>query len=59
MKSELTTEDVKEMTQELYRAFMTPKFIFNKIINIRKFNDIKFLGRAARKLLGHLMDFKR
>ncbi len=58
MKSELTTKDVKELTQGLYKAFMTPRFIFKKISSTRNVNDLKFLWRAAGKVMGHLIDFK-
>lgn len=57
MKSPLTEEDIKELTQELYKSFMTPKFILRKIMSIRSWTDITFLFRAAGKLFGHLMDF--
>ena len=57
MKSPLSEKDVKELTQELYKAFMTPKFIWRKIIGIRNGGDVKFLFRAAGKVLGHLTDF--
>lgn len=57
MKSELTTADVKEMTQELYKSFLTPRFILRKILSVRNFNDLQFLWRAGRKVLGHLTDF--
>jgi len=57
MKCPLTTEQVKELTQGLYKAFMTPKFILNKITSIRTWGDVKFLWRAGVKVLGHLMDF--
>lgn len=59
MKSKLTTEDVKELTQGLYKSFMTPKFIVKKIFNIRNLNDIKFLWRAGFKVWGHLTDFEK
>ena len=59
MKCSLTTEQVKELTQGLYKAFMTPKFVFNKIVSIRSFADVKFLWRAGLKVFGHLMDFKK
>ncbi|MFA6296265.1 MAG: radical SAM protein [Patescibacteria group bacterium] len=58
MKSVLTTEDVKELTSGLYKAFMTPKFILKKISQTRNMNDLKFLWKAGTKVLGHLMDFK-
>jgi len=57
MKCELTTIDVKEMTQGLYKSFMTPKFILKKIFAVRSLNDIKFIWRAGRKVLAHLADF--
>ena len=57
MKSPLTEEDIKELTQGLYKSFITPKFILRKILSIRSWTDIKFLFRAAGKVLGHLMDF--
>ncbi len=58
MKSPLTTEDVKELTQDLYTSFMTPKFILRKIFSVRSLNDVKFLFRAGLKVLGHLTDFR-
>jgi len=57
MKSPLTDNDIKQLTQELYKSFMTPKFIFRKITGVRNFNDIKFLLHAAGKVIGHLTDF--
>ena len=59
MKSPLTNEQVKELTQGLYKSFMTPRFILKKIISIRNINDIKFLWRAGWKVLRHLTDFKK
>ncbi len=57
MESPLTTHDVQDLTQQLYKSFVTPKFIFRKVVSIRNWNDVKFLGRAAGKVLGHLTDF--
>ncbi len=57
MKSELTEEKIKELTQDLYKSFVTPKFIWRKIVGVRSFDDIKFLFRAGGKVLGHLTDF--
>ncbi len=57
MKSPLTEEDVKELTQDLYKSFMTPKFIMRKIAGIRSWSDITFLFKAGTKVIGHLLDF--
>lgn len=59
MKCSLTTEQVKELTQGLYKAFLTPKFILQKLLAIRNSADVKFLFKAGLKVFGHLMDFKK
>jgi len=59
MKSGLSTEDVKELTRDLYRSFMSPNFVVRKVFSIRGFDDLKFLWRAGWKVLGHLTDFKK
>jgi len=59
MKSPLTKKDAKALVQDLYTSFMTPKFIIKKILNIRSFEDIKFLWRAGWKVIGHLTDFSQ
>lgn len=57
MKSELSNAEIKKMIGQLYRSFLTPKFIFKKISNVRSTKDLKFLSRAGKKFLGHLKDF--
>lgn len=57
MKSPISDEQVLELTQELYRAFLTPKYILRKVSEIRTIDDIKFLVMAGWRFLGHLMDF--
>jgi len=59
MKSELTTEDVKQLTQGLYKSFISAPFLWRKIKNIKNFNDLKFLLRAGVKVFGHLADFRK
>ncbi len=58
MKSDLTTEEVKKMTQDLYKSFLSPIFILKKIISIRSLAQLKFLYNAGSKVLAHLNDFK-
>lgn len=57
MKSPLTEKQTLELTQDLYKSFLTPGFMFRKISEIRSFDDIKFLFMAGWRFLGHLMDF--
>jgi len=57
MKSTLTEKQVLELTQDLYKSFLSPKFMMRKITEIRNLDDIKFLFMAGRRFLGHMMDF--
>jgi anaerobic magnesium-protoporphyrin IX monomethyl ester cyclase len=57
MKSPLSAGEIRELTQELYKSFLSPRFIWKKITSIRRWNDIRFLLRAGGKVLGHLTDF--
>lgn len=57
MKSPLTEKQVLELTQDLYKSFLSPKFMLRKITEIRNLDDIKFLFMAGWRFLGHMMDF--
>ncbi|MCX6763731.1 MAG: radical SAM protein [Candidatus Moranbacteria bacterium] len=59
MKSPLSNQDVKELVQDLYKSFLSPKFILRKILSIRSWDDIKFLWIAGLRVLGHLTDFSK
>jgi len=57
MKCPLTDQQVLELTQDLYKAFLSPKFMIRKVREIRSIDDIKFLFMAGWRFLGHMMDF--
>lgn len=59
MKTSLTKEQIMALTQELYKSFLSPQYIVRKILEIRSFDDIKFLAIAGMKLVGHLLDFNK
>jgi anaerobic magnesium-protoporphyrin IX monomethyl ester cyclase len=57
LASPLSAEDTLALTQDLYRAFISPQFVFNKLINVRTLEDVHFIWRGAKYVLGHLTDF--
>ena len=57
LKSPLTAEDTLALTQDLYKAFLSPQFIFNKLKSIRSWDDVQFIGRGMKYVIGHLSDF--
>lgn len=57
MKTPMGSEKIKEAVQSVYKVAFSPEFIIRRILGIRSFADVKFLFRAAGKVLGHLTDF--
>ncbi len=53
-------EDVKlaELVQGIYKVALNPEFVYNRLTSIRDFEDIKYFFRAAKKVAGHILDFK-
>ncbi len=59
MKIPFSEKRLFEMTQELYSSFFTPQYFARKLMSIRKWDDVKFYGMAAKRLLSHLLDFDK
>ena len=57
INSPISEKELNRLTSGLYRAFLSPRFIGRTLVSIRSWDDIKFLGRAGRAVLGHLSDF--
>ncbi len=57
MKCPMPEEEVLAMTRGIYKSFLTPRFVVRKLISVRTTDDLKFLARGARLLVGHLTDF--
>jgi radical SAM superfamily enzyme YgiQ (UPF0313 family) len=58
MKSPISNEEQIELIQSLFKGIITPKFVFNKISQIRSPQDIIFLLNYAYKFLKKLKDFQ-
>jgi len=59
MKSlDMSPEEVKELCDETYKLFMSPKYALRRLMSMRSFEDLKFSFRGARKVIGHIKDFK-
>ena len=59
MKTPVGDEALKDAVQAVYKVAFSPEFLFRRVIGIRSFSDVKFLFRAAGKVIGHLTDFKK
>ncbi len=56
---DMTTEEVTEICNSIYRSFLQPSYIWRYIKSIRSPADVKFIARGAKAVIGHLLDFKR
>ncbi len=59
MKTPMADEEVLAITRGIYTSFLTPRFLWWQITSIRNWQDVKFMLRAARKVIGHFLDFHR
>lgn len=59
MKTPVGSEKIKEAVQSVYKVAFDPEFLFRRIIGIRSWADVKFFGRAAKQVIGHLLDFRK
>jgi radical SAM superfamily enzyme YgiQ (UPF0313 family) len=57
LASPIPEKEIRSLTRGLYRAFLSPRFLLRTIVSIRSVDDLKFIFRAARAVLGHLKDF--
>jgi len=58
MKTEFSKEKLMRLVQSLYSVSYSPEFITRKVLSIRDFDDVKYFGRVALKVLGHIFDFR-
>ena len=59
MKTPMGDEEIMELTQGIYKSFLTPRFILRKAASVRNWDDAKFLATAGMRVVGHLMDFSK
>jgi len=57
MKTPLPEEDIELMAKKIYQLHFNPKYVLNRILTIRSLEDVRFILRGAKKVLGHVKDF--
>lgn len=57
MKTTVGNERIMQAVQDVYKVAFNPEFLWRRITGIRSWDDVKFIGRAAGKVIGHLTDF--
>ncbi|MDD5748879.1 MAG: radical SAM protein [Actinomycetota bacterium] len=59
MKTPIAQQEISRLTQGLYLSFLSPRFVARTLLTIRSTDDLAFVMKAARAVLGHLKDFAK
>lgn len=54
---DMNPEEVVEMCQGVYRSFLTPRYVLRHIKKTRSWEDISYLLKGTKAVIGHLKDF--
>ncbi|UCH12360.1 MAG: radical SAM protein [Candidatus Omnitrophota bacterium] len=57
--NDMSPDEVMQMCRRTYEIFLQPKFIIRNLAKIRSANDINYILRGAKAVLGHIRDFSR
>jgi len=59
MQTKIPDEKIMELVQGMYKVSFQPEFILRKIFSLKDVDDLKYYLRAAKKVAGHIFDFKK
>ena len=54
----MTEREVLEMCEGVYRSFLGPRYIWQRLKRVRSLRDIRYILRGAKAVVGHLHDFR-
>ena len=58
LKTNVPDEKILALTHDLYKSFMSPRFVVRKLVSIRNKDDFDYIVRRGSKyVFGHLKDF--
>jgi radical SAM superfamily enzyme YgiQ (UPF0313 family) len=57
MKAAVGPDEIRKLTQDLYKVFFSPRYILRRVTRIRSLDDLSFGVRGIKAVLGHLKDF--
>lgn len=59
MRTSISDEKLMSLAQSMYGVSFDPEFVFRKAFSVRDIDDLKYYLRAARKVFGHIFDFRK
>lgn len=58
MVTHMSDIEVMSLPRSIYRSFLSPRFIWRKLCEIRNLGDVEYYLRAGLRVFAHLLDFK-
>ena len=58
MKTSMPDAEIMKFVQGIYSVVFNPEFLWRRITTVSGPEDIKFFIRGAKKVLGHILDFR-
>lgn len=58
MQTPIPEAKIMELVQGMYKVSLEPEFILRKLFSIRDKDDLRYYSRAAKKVFGHVFDFR-
>ncbi len=52
-------EEVVRICSNIYKNFINPRFIIRHLLKIRSLEDLSYVVRGGKAVMGHIMDFAR
>jgi radical SAM superfamily enzyme YgiQ (UPF0313 family) len=56
---DMDPEEVVRICGEIYKTFLTPRFVLRNMTRIRTKEDMSYLLRGAKAVFGHILDFAK
>ncbi len=56
---DMEPEEIMKMCSDVYKSFITPKFVLRQLMKIRSPEDISYVLRGGKAVFGHLLDFAK
>ena len=56
---DMTADEVMQMCESIYQAFLTPRYIWRHVRSIRGWESLNYIARGSKAVIGHLLDFRR
>ncbi|MFX0211839.1 MAG: B12-binding domain-containing radical SAM protein [Candidatus Hodarchaeota archaeon] len=54
---DMSPEQVMQICDNIYKIFLTPKYVLRKISTIRSQEDLRYILRGFKAVIGHIRDF--